>query len=47
MTLSSFAKMITHAAKMYFKAHGATLIVTHFPGPFLKQMALFLFIFCL
>jgi hypothetical protein len=47
MTLSSFAKMITHAAKIYFKAHGATLIVTHFPGPFLKQMALFLFIFCL
>ena len=41
MTRSSFAKMITNAAKRYFNAQGATLIVTHFPGPFLKQIALF------
>jgi hypothetical protein len=41
---SPFAKMITNAAKKYFKAQGATLIVTHFPGSFLKQIALFLFI---
>ena len=41
MTRASFAKMITNAAKIYFKAQGATLIVTHFPGPFLKRIALF------
>jgi hypothetical protein len=44
MSQSSFAKMITNAVKIYFKAQGATLIVTHFPGPFLKQIAMFRFI---
>ena len=42
MSWSSFAKMMTNAAKIYFKAQGATLIVTHFLGPFLKRIALFL-----
>ena len=40
----SLAKIITRAAKIYFIAQGATQIVTHFPGPFLKQIALFFFI---
>jgi hypothetical protein len=41
-TRSSLAKKImTNTLNIYFKAQGATVIVTHFPGPFLKQIALF------